>query len=105
MKAFLTGSHVYGYPDSDSDVDLVIFCSQEDKNTLINLSETCKMPCKYGDLNLIFCTTPEQYQAWFDATKECKKRGPVTHTEANAIHEKHRNALGVTFDHHSGENQ
>lgn len=103
MKAFLTGSRVYGYPDKDSDIDLVIHCDKDVRDELIRHSDTGKMPCIYGKLNLIFTTTKDSYNAWLKAQEECVKRGPVTRSEAHAIHEKWRGNYGIKWDHDSGE--
>jgi hypothetical protein len=39
MNAFLTGSHVYGEPRPDSDVDLVIRCDEDTWRTLAALAD------------------------------------------------------------------
>ena len=64
MKSFITGSHIYGKPTSDSDIDLVIFVDQETKDKLIELSNTGKMPCRFGKLNLIFALFKNQDSLW-----------------------------------------
>ena len=61
MNAFLTGSLLYGFPTSDSDIDLVIFCSEKEKELLLNNSDNNCIPIKYSKLNLIICTEEKQY--------------------------------------------
>lgn len=70
MQAFITGSRAYGKPKADSDVDLVIRCSEETAKWLRlwcddgTTKENSGFPCMFGRLNLIICTTDEQYAVW-----------------------------------------
>lgn len=69
MKAFITGSRAYGKtPTKTTDVDLVIFCDPETAAALTELSDLGKEPVKYGLLNLIICTSEEEWAAWRIAT-------------------------------------
>lgn len=64
MQAFLTGSHAYGQPRENSDVDLVVFCSPETAEKLRVLSEDQSGIVRFGDLNLICTTEQRQYDGW-----------------------------------------
>ena len=105
MKAFITGSHEYGKPKSDSDVDLVIFVNHLTKERLIELSDTGKMPCKFGKLNLIFATTEEEYGAWLLGKNLCYVRKPLTKEQAIVQHDSARLIFDIEYDHDSGEKE
>lgn len=97
-RAFLTGSHVYGRPRDDSDVDLVVLVSHADLKTLAKLlggevestqeeDEPTRYPAgslsiKDGRLNLIATSDPDRYEAWREGTKQLKARAPVDRAEA-----------------------
>lgn len=96
-KAFITGSHAYGRPNKSSDVDLVILVSEEDLKILKEeADESNNWECegrykehapqasclRFGFLNLIVCTTQEQYDLWLKGTRRLKKKGPVKRSEA-----------------------
>lgn len=65
MNAFITGSHAYGTPNKDSDVDLVVRMS---KATLKKLHELSGIkegePLRFGNLNLIACTNDLEMAVW-----------------------------------------
>lgn len=102
MKAFLTGSRVYGTPTEDSDIDLVIYCESSTKEKLIELSDSGKMPCMFGKLNIIFATNESQYSAWKEACQECKELSPLPKETAFKIHDRIRDGYGISYDHDSG---
>lgn len=103
MKSFITGSNVYGKPNSDSDVDLVIFVDAQTKEELIKLSDTGKMPCRFGKLNIIFATTEEEYAAWLLGKIEAKKlKKDVPKDIFKRIHDEARDLFGTTYDYDSG---
>ena len=76
LRAFLTGSRVYGTPREDSDVDMVVFLSREEVVTLRGLGEqlepalggydvtTESFPLRFGRLNLLVCLTEAAYNTW-----------------------------------------
>lgn len=92
-KAFITGSHAYGIPHKDSDIDLVVLLTQED---LAKLEIGCDppkdedeenrqayitaggMPLRFGKLNLIATTEPAQFEIWKRGTRALKKQAPVS---------------------------
>jgi len=103
LKSFITGSHIYGKPTSDSDIDLVIFVNQETKDKLIELSDTGKMPCRFGKLNLIFATNEEEYGAWLLGKILCKEEFELNKKDAFQLHEKARLLFSTQYDHDSGK--
>lgn len=102
MQAFLTGSQTYTKPTETSDVDLVIYTDEQTKQKIIELSDTGKMPCKYGKLNIIFVTTPDEWAAWYSAKQRRIKEEVESRDEAYKIHKQQRDLFNVTFDHDSG---
>jgi len=89
MKAFLTGSHAYGAPTSESDVDLVVLVTEAEAAVLREQSETKQIPHRYGNLNLIILTDVLEYNAWATFTKDMQTQRedtgqPVTKEEAKA---------------------
>ena len=99
MKSFLTGSCAYGTPTVKSDIDVVVYMddkkliklllengghSSGDKNDMGGYSVS------FGSLNIIICTTPQQYAAWQKGTNELIAKKPVTRDEAVEIFNKYR---------------
>lgn len=78
--SFLTGSHVYGTPGPESDIDLVVRVSSQEAEKLQeqadkvcgrqykNLDENLVI-LRFGKLNLICCITNNQLSAWREATE------------------------------------
>jgi predicted nucleotidyltransferase len=95
---FLSGSHTYGTPRPDSDVDIVVLT---DETMRARLREICdpneSFPTKpgydkrdgeslrFGKLNLIIVPTLEEYTAWENATNQLKLRASVTRDEAKDL--------------------
>ena len=101
--AFITGSHAYGTPTEESDVDLVVPCSAKTALRLIELLETeaeetaryftGRTPLvtfRFGRLQLILAATPESYDVWKKGTQQLIKQAPVTRDEAVALFAKLR---------------
>lgn len=90
--AFLTGSHAYGTPHEGSDVDLVVFMSEDATYDLLDAmgikedndgySLKNGYQFKAGKLNIIICTREDDYLAWSKGTTELRKVAPVTRAEA-----------------------
>lgn len=89
MKAFITGSHAYGKPTEDSDVDLVVRVDEQTRSDLVCLLHQGKsssekdytdgvLQFKVATLNLILCVSDEQYAAWAIGTEQLKAIRPVT---------------------------
>ena len=97
MKAFLTGSHAYGTPHEDSDVDLVVRCDHATMITLVALFAPTRLEeqerkkesgdgdthqFRIGKLNLIICTTDARFEAWKKGTATLQVIAPVTREQA-----------------------
>lgn len=94
---FITGSHAYGIPHENSDVDLVLYMPPDEGNKLYELLKeynyyqgtpyegACSYCLKIGKLNLIICLAPELYDAWKNGTEQLKQIAPVTRDEAIAV--------------------
>lgn len=119
VKAFVTGSRVYGAPTRKSDIDLVVMTTPAQIEALRELADAddplhkptewsdpgpmddvggLTASLKFGNLNLICVTGHIGYGVWLTGTKELAKlaadRGrPVTRDEAvlhfRALREKH----------------
>ena len=116
MKSFLTGSHVYGRPNSRSDVDLVV---QVDLETALKLRELCDNPggaldadrvhptiVRFGKLNLILCETDEQMTAWKAGTVRMmldKSGRPFSKEQALKVFTKLRELMGIEDNYVGGE--
>lgn len=97
--SFLTGSRVYGTPHEDSDVDLVVLVTEEEKQKLIEESDSGLLPCRYGLLNVIAVTSEAELQKWVNARDECIASAPIDRNAAVSIHKKHgATGFGVSKD-------
>ena len=71
---FLTGSRVYGTPNEDSDIDLVVFGDPKTFNLLKLMQDGIKNVfnncLRFGKLNIIYCTDPTDYSVWWDGTQD-----------------------------------
>ena len=93
-QPFVTGSHAYGTPRNDSDLDLVVMLTPGDLKVLQDRAPGAEMTdyppsqietsLRYGTLNLICCTTLEKWETWKRGTWELKKEAPVSHGTAVA---------------------
>ena len=99
MEAFITGSHAYGAPRDDSDVDLVVYMEEEDFDTLSKLlgehkvvkdpdahtypsfDKDTSVSLRLGPLNLIATSDYGTYEAWKQGTEE--QQGPSAPAVAN----------------------
>ena len=111
---FLTGSHRYGMPNFDSDIDLVVMMTQEECDRLIAaaggqkhhdyqrdpLEAENRVVFRFGELNLIVCLQPSAYFAFKSAT-ECavkmeESRGyPLSKSEAADLFANIRQEHGI----------
>ena len=98
-EAFITGSRAYGKPKKSSDVDLVIRCDEETANVLKAKSETGEQPIRFGQLNVIICTTDEQFAVWKLGTVEMKRKkqkGKIfDKNQAKRVFDKLREMIGI----------
>lgn len=93
--SILTGSHAYGKPNPESDIDLVVQVSKEVMRKLalkneLEMEEVVDQygnqfdsAClRFGNLNLICVTNEHDFQIWKQGTAELVARKPVTREEA-----------------------
>lgn len=110
---FVTGSIRYGEPTKDSDIDLVILVSHDELKNLLHAVHFLQIlrgepeaenptdyKCtskafRFGDLNLIVCTTEEQYMVWKNGTRECVEVNPCSREEAREIFNEYRRDAGI----------
>src|SRR5437899_12858576 len=95
MRSFLTGSHVYGTPKPDSDIDLVVLVSPEHLAKLREFADadykwnndyhTAKLSFRFGKLNLICCTNEIDFNVWKEGTEKLQEIQPVTREDAVAL--------------------
>lgn len=107
MKAFMTGSRVYGKPRDDSDVDLVV---RMDSDTAISLYKLCgsKDCIRFGILNILPAVSDKEYQIWKEGTekliRKMEKTGkPITREEAVTLFKSMREKSNVFPQWLSGE--
>ena len=91
MRSFVTGSHAYGTPRPDSDIDLVVLVSPEDMSRLVKMDPDsnadrygvmCSSYLRYGNLNLLAVDNEIDFAVWLVGTQELIARKPVTRDEA-----------------------
>lgn len=89
MTALLTGSHAYGEPGDDSDIDLVVLLGDEAIKVLSEASEedvrypdAASMAMRFGPLNLLVCRDSPAGRAafavWRQGTEVLQAAKPVT---------------------------
>lgn len=105
MYPFITGSHAYGLPNEDSDIDLVIppivFSNDLD---LLRLNKDGAGVIRYGKLNLIVAPTDEAFRLWQKCNEHLKSMKPVTREFAVRYIESAFNNAGISrFLDNSGE--
>lgn len=96
-RAFVTGSHAYGTPTKDSDVDVCILancsarkfvspllanCDEFEDFDVNNYGLTRGVSVKIGKLNLLVFSGEVEFFAWRDATAVLKSMAPVTRETA-----------------------
>ncbi len=99
MEAFITGSHAYGTPNKDSDIDLVVLVESDD--TIYDLLKgdeggantdeyetSLGAPLRFGKLNLICCVEERKYEIWRKGTEQLKAIAPVTREQAVELFQK-----------------
>lgn len=93
----ISGSHAYGTPNENSDVDLVIKVDSEEMAmwlyNMLNDSEQDhsdtprfgSMSIRIGKLNLICCWSDWVYNVWLKGTQQLNQIKPVTRDQAIAM--------------------
>ena len=107
MKAFITGSHVYGRPTTKSYIDLVVFMDQFAADKLREKSES-STTVRFGRLNIILCFSEDEFNAWKTTTDRLAKMRRETgatfdKVAAHAEFEKDRSVFGVNYNGDSGQ--
>ena len=103
MRSFVTGSQVYGSPDRDSDIDLVVLVTRQDLQLLRKLADSEDKekgassdagPCRpdylsaslrFGLLNLLCVTDPVAFAVWQEGTIQLEKLTPPAIDRQTAI--------------------
>lgn len=94
-RSFVTGSHAYGTPGRESDIDLVVIVTEADLLILMNGADernewdaqyqerAPQAAClRFGNLNLIACTSEETFEVWRKGTRQLKANAPVLRSVA-----------------------
>lgn len=101
MKAFITGSRVYGTPTRYSDTDLVVRLNEWDAQQLIKGIGADEAygegtaHVRLGDVDLLLCTTDAAYEVWRRGTEQLCAERPVTRERAVAVFEQLRQEAGI----------
>jgi len=86
-RPFITGSHAYGIPTKESDIDVVVLMDSDLAMTLapfqdnpidMDYTKFRSVPLCFGNLNIIACHDIEVWKMWWDGTEHLKKIKPVT---------------------------
>lgn len=102
--SFLTGSRVYGVPQENSDIDLVVFLQPDEMGKLREIAEEDSeqfsdppgsVSIKFGRLNLICADSLESLKVWQEGTHTLKLLSPVTRGEAVGVFYKLRKRAGI----------
>lgn len=100
-RPFATGSRVYGSPEEEADLDVVMLLDRSTYWLLTDFATKHVNPNNHpsasdeeghpsfflGKVNIIPVFEPEIYDAWLKACQLCKAKKPVTRREAIKIHE------------------
>ena len=108
-RSFLTGSLAYGheYRHSGSDVDILVFLSTEDLETLwpyvkskrdkfkpfINDQKKLKGRIKTGEFDLILCTEKKEWDHWKRVTEKLKRTSGLTKSKVISTFEEDRKKM------------
>lgn len=79
---FLTGSHAYGTPTADSDIDMVVWAEDAQLRELLVGGG---YPIRYGKLNIILCDNETDWGIWKKGTEALKRVAPVDRETAVAF--------------------
>lgn len=105
MNAFITGSHAYGIPDADSDLDLVILLSDDDFTLLcgfyvakggegLDLSylsdDSCGISLRFGELNILCVNDARDWETWRKGTHDLVAMKPVSRETAVEVFQRLR---------------
>jgi hypothetical protein len=108
-KPFLTGSHAYGIPGRDSDIDLVVLVTEAELTKLQVTADpprgseadeaymvyTSTWSLRFGRLNLLATTQEYQFDIWRKGTKRLKRQAPVSREFAVEFFRRLREEAGL----------
>ncbi|MDE1971298.1 MAG: nucleotidyltransferase domain-containing protein [Patescibacteria group bacterium] len=82
-EAFLTGSYAYGTPTDVSDIDIVLYLSNEQLSNFEKVFPVTKINdgrymSRAGILNFIICLDHRDYNSWKTVTDSLISQKPVT---------------------------
>lgn len=106
LMPFVTGSHAYGLPEGDSDIDLVVLVTKRDFLRLLEQADPRKevdpeyekfgsVSLRFGKLNIICCYDEKMYRVWRKGTQLLKKQAPVSRAFACKFFDKLRAKASV----------
>jgi len=103
MISFITGSRAYGTVTPKSDIDLVVRMDEATAQLLRKLSDPVltrsgdpQIVIKFGRINIIACTTDEQFAVWRLGTTQMQRSGKRHDWEqAKNIFDVLREAVGI----------
>lgn len=108
MNAFITGSHAYGAPRPDSDIDLVVFTGYGLHKRLLEAGDNGgKVPIRFGKLNLICCDSEIEFSVWQIGTeqlvrKKQRDKKPINKETAKKYFDRLRKKVGIFDNRASG---
>lgn len=106
----MTGSKIYGIPSKNSDIDLVVFVSDEELEMLRqeadedvsrnqeadeHYQELGSVSLRFGKLNLLCCTKEKVYEVWKRGTFRLKRQSPVSRAFACRLMDTLRQEAGI----------
>ena len=110
MLSFVTGSHAYGTPQVDSDIDLVVLVSKNDLQRMIEMTEAPEherdyifaggIPLRFGRMNVIACIDRKLFDLWRKGTAYLKTKRPVSRDYACKYFQKLRERAGYSGTFH-----
>jgi hypothetical protein len=97
MKAFITGSHAYGCPHNESDLDLVVLMNKEDLEYIRNVFPEARSGSgfRFGSLNLIVCISETAFNVWKETTGNLREIRPVSREVACEVFANARHDAGL----------
>jgi predicted nucleotidyltransferase len=108
---FVTGSWAYGEPRPDSDIDVVVLCTDQELTQLVHRypglqtlgssdnsavdEDREAYSLRVHDVNLLATNSPKVYECWLDGTRALTLASPVTREGAVAVFKALRTARGL----------
>lgn len=97
MNAILGGSRVYGKPNKDSDLDLVLWLPNSMQRQIVRKEgdETGDDTVRYGNLNIILPNNAKEFSVWLYGIELLKQHKPVTRDKAVETFDNLRMTMGI----------